>query len=308
MSRSERTTTPSWPSRTATLLFVVSICWTVNQTTDPWHGLSREDLHFVGNVREVLVEEADIFSSSSGSREGVRSRVEWIAFDEDGRVTERIEFDRSGDPESTRRYTYADGLLILEEEYRRTRWPHETVAYTHEEDGRRTAAQVRTGDGTLRKTIVYERDEEGRLVSVIECGPSGDEIARVTCTYGTDGKRADRYDPDGELASWSVETFDAGGRLVELSLYTSGSEDAPFTITYEYDSHGNVTLEETSGRPAMPFVITTSTSPETKTSYEYTVDDEGNWIKRVKSVWASSADVPYWRAATATYRSIRYDG
>lgn len=155
---------PRWPSRTAALLLVASISWTVNQTTDPWHGLSREDLHLTGNVREILVEEADIFSSASGSREGARSRVEWIEFDKDGRVTEWIEFDRSGDPESTRRYSYADGLLILEEEYRRTRWPHETIAYTHETDGGRTTAEVRAGDGTLRKTIVCERDEEGRPV------------------------------------------------------------------------------------------------------------------------------------------------
>lgn len=306
MARSERTCTPSWSTRAAALLLFASISWSVNQTADPLHGISREDLNLVGSVREVLVEEATVFSSASESREGARSRVEFIAFSEDGLVTEWIEFDRSGDPESTRRYTYSGGLLTLEEEYRRFRWPTETITYTHDEAEGQTTAEVRSGNDALRKTIVYERGSNGKLTTVTEYDEEGAETTKVVYTYTAGGKRADRYDPDGELTSWSIETFDTGGRLVAISAYTAGSEDSPFTISYEYDSHDNVTLEETSGRPPLPFVVVTATPSETRTSYEYSYDENENWVKRVKSVWVPSDDDPHWQATTATTRSFRY--
>jgi len=269
------------------------------------HGISREDLNFQGNVREVVVEEASIFSSSPELREGTRVLVEMISFDDDSHVTEWVEYDRSGDPDSTRRYTYSDGLLIQEEEYRRFRWPRETITYTHEASGARTTAEVRGSDGALRKTVAYERGADGKLTSVTEHDESGAEITKVTYTCSANGKRADRYDPDGTLTSWSIETHDASGRLIELALHTADSDDPPFIISYEHDSHGNVTLEETSGRPAMPFVIVSPAPSETKTSYEYTYDETGNWTKRVESVWVSS-DEPHWAPTTATYRSFRY--
>lgn len=306
MARSKRAPIPSWPTRVALLFMVAAVSWTATQTSDPLHGISREDLNLNGNMREVVVEEANIVASSSRSLEGRRFPVERISFGEDGLVSEWVEFDRSGDPESTRRYTYSDGLLTLEEEYRRTRWPYETISYTHGEGGGRTTAEVRSGGGTLRRTIVYERDGDGKLSAVTEYDESGAETTKVMYTYGTNEKRADRYDPAGALTSWSIETFDASGRSVKVSLHTVGSEDPPFTISYEYDGHGNVTLEEASGRPAMPFVIVTPTPSETKTSYEYSYDENGNWVKRVKSVWVSSDDDPHWQATTATTRSFRY--
>ncbi len=306
MALSKRTPMRSWPSRAAALLLVASISWTVSQTADPLHGISREDLNLVGNVREVVVEDATIFSGSTESREGARFPVERIVFNEDGLVIEWIEFDRSGDAESTRRYTYSDDLLTLEEEYRGARWPHETIGYTHDETGGRTTAEVRAGGGTLRKTIVYERDGDGRLTAVTEYDASGAEITRVAYTYTADEKRADRYDPSGELTSWSIETFDTSGRLAEISAYTAGSEDSPFTVSYEYDDHGNVTLEETSGSLSIGFIVITTTPSETRTSYEYTYDEVGNWVKRVESAWISTGDEPHWQPTTATYRSFRY--
>ncbi len=306
MARSKRTTVPRRPFRAAALLLAASVSWNVSQTADPLHGVSREDLDLKGAVRMVLVEEATIFSSSSGTHEGPRVPVERIVFDEDGLVTEWAKFGRSGAPASTRRYTYSDGRLTLEEEYLNMRRSPETIAYTHDEDGGRTTAEVRTGSGTLRQTIVYERDGEGKLTSVTEYDGAGAETTRVMYTYTADGKRADRYDPEGEITSWSIETFDTNGRLVEISLYTPSTEDAPFTISYEYDEHGNVTLEQTSGQFGIGLMVIT-TSSETKASYEYTYDEVGNWVEQVKSVWVSSGDEPHWQTATATYRSFLYE-
>jgi hypothetical protein len=57
----------------------------------------------------------------------------------------------------------------------------------------------------------------------------------------------------------------------------------------------------------MPFVVITPAPSGTKTSYEYTYDEVGNWVKRVKSVWVSSGDDPHWQSTTATYRTFRYE-
>lgn len=167
---------------------------------------------------------------------------------------------------------------------------------------------MRGSDGRIEKTVEYERSADGKLTSITEFDDSGDELSRVVYTYSADGKRADRYAPDGEITSWSLETYDATGRLIKLELHTSGSEADPFTVTYELDSHGNVTLEETSGVPPMPFLVVTVTPSETKTRYEYTYDDAGNWTKRVESVWVFSDADPGWRATAAAYRTIRYGG
>ena len=293
-----------WPTGAAALLLAASFSWTVSQTTDPLHGISREDLNLVGNVMEVIVEEAGILSGATESREGARFPVESITFNEAGVMTEWIEFERSGEPESTRLCTYSAGLLTLMEEYRGARWPHETIAYTHDETGRQTTAEVRAGGGALRKTVGYERDGDGSLTTVTEYDASGTETRRVPYTYTASEKRADRYDPDGELASWSIETFDTSGRPVKISAYTAGSEDSPFGVSYEYDSRGNVTLEETSGSLSIGFIVITTTPSETKTLYEFTYDDVGNWVKRVESVWISTGDEPHWQ--TATYRSFHY--
>jgi len=52
--------------------------------------------------------------------------------------------------------------------------------------------------------------------------------------------------------------------------------------------------------------VVTATPSETRTRYEYTYDHDGNWTKRVESVWVFSDDDPGWRAITATVRTIRY--
>jgi len=306
MARFPQTERIGWPTRALSLCLLASISWSVHQAADPLHGTSWEDLNLNGNVREVRVEEAPIASNGTSSREGSRSPVEWIVFDSEGHVVEWVEIGRTGDAESTRHFAYEDGRLRRQEEYGRWSWPSETIVYTHEQAGMRTTAEVLASDGSLRKTAVYERDADGKLLSVTESDGDGAEITCVVYTYTGTTERADRYDPDGELISWSLETFDAGGLLTRIELHTAASDDAPFAITYEYDENGNVSIETTSGRLAMPIVVMTTTPSETKTRYEYTYDDAGNWTKRVTSIWVAN-DEPYWRPTRATYRTLLYE-
>ena len=221
-----------WPTRAAAFFLLPWVVWTVQETVDPLHGPSREDLGLLGNVREVIVEEASVFESASELIEGRRVTTERIAFGNDGLVSQWIEYDRSGEPRTTRQYSHLDGLLSLEEVYRSTRNPFEVTSYQHALATGQTTAEVRTGGGTLRRTIVYEYDGDGRLTTVTECDSSGAETSRVLYTYTATEERADRYNPDGDIASWSIKTFDTSGRLAELSLFTSGSEDTPHTISY----------------------------------------------------------------------------
>ncbi len=307
MNRSEGTPRLRWPMRATALLLLPWVVWTVQETVDPLHGPSREDLGLLGNVREVIVEEASVFESASELIEGRRVATERITFESDGLVSQWVEYDRSAEPRSTRQYSHVDGLLTLEEEYRSARRPFEVTSYQHDLAAGRTTAEVRTGGGTLRRTIVYEYVGEGRLEAITEYDPSGTETSQVLYTYTGTEERADRYDLDGEIASWSIKTSDASGRLAEVALFTSGSEDTPHTISYEYDSHGSVVVEQSSGPVTIGFIVITSTPSEKKSSYEYTYDDVGNWTKRVTSVWMSNDDNPQWQATTVTYRSLLYN-
>ena len=205
-------------------------------------------------------------------------------------------------------YTYEGGFLVNEEIANQGGRVVEQTTYVHEDGGKRTTAEIRSGRKQLEKTLVYERDGAEKLLAVSESNAAGTLTSKLVYTYGAGEERADRYDAAGELVSWSIKKLDGKGRPVEVALYSQGAEDSPYTTTYEYDARGNVTLEETSGQLTLGFIVFTSPAGPTKTSYEYTYDDTGNWTKRVKSIWVSGGKDPHWQEAEATYRRIGYYG
>jgi hypothetical protein len=280
--------------------------WTTNELSDPVHGISRDALHLVGNVGIVVVQEATMFQSSSDPVEGARFPVESMTFGEDGLLRQWVQYAGPQGPAVAHEYTYADGVLVQEDVYGAPEKMVEQTVYTHEEGGRRTTAEVRSGGKVLRKTVIYERDADGKLVTVTEYTATGALISKVAYTYSPKEERADRTDAEGKLLSWSIKTYNAAGQSAAVSLYSQGAEDSPFTTTYEYDARGNVTLEETSGQLTLGFIVLTLPTSATKISYEYTYDSTGNWEKRVKSAWVPDKDNPHWQATSVRYRTIRY--
>jgi hypothetical protein len=293
----------------AAMVLLPWVGWTTRETADPLHGISRQDLGFVGKVAMVVVETAQLFESASEPVEGPRVVVETMGFGEDGLLRQWIQYGAPGGLGVEHAYTYEGGLLMKEEVGNGFggRVIEETT-YVHEAGGARTTAEVRSGRKQLQKTVVYERDGAGKLQSVIESNAEGTLTSKLVYSYTAGEERADRYDPGGELVSWSIKKLDGKGRPVEVSLYSQGAEDSPYTTTYEYDARGSVTLEETSGRLTLGFIVFTSPPAPTKTSYEYTVDDAGNWTKRVTSIWVSGGKDPHWQETQATYRRIGYYG
>ncbi|MCX6093605.1 MAG: hypothetical protein NTY63_02115 [Candidatus Bipolaricaulota bacterium] len=292
----------------AAMILLPSISWTTHETADLLHGISSQDLGLVGKVAMVIVETAQLFESTSGPVEGPRRAVETMGFGEDGLLRQWVQYGVPGGLGAVHTYTYEDGFLVEEEIASEAGRVAEETTYVHEDGGKRTTAEVRSGRKQLQKTIVYERDAAGKLLTVSESNAAGTPTSKLVYTYKVGEERADRYDAGGELVSWSIKKLDAKGRPVEVSLYSQGAEDSPFTTTYEYDARGNVTLEETSGQLTLGFVVFTSPPAPTKTSYEYTVDDVGNWTKRVKSIWVSGGKDPHWQETEATYRRIGYYG
>lgn len=292
----------------AVMLALPSIGWTTRETSDPLHGMSRSDFGLLGKVGIVVVEMAQFFQTTSGPVEGPRGVVETMGFGEDGLLRQWTPYGAGRMPvEHT--YTYENGLLVKEEVggggFGRA---VEETTYVHESGGARTTAEVLSSRGLLQKTIVYERDSSGKLLVASEFNAAGSLTSKLVYTYGAGEERADRYDAAGELVSWSIKKLDAKGHPLEVLLYSAGAEDSPYTTKYEYDSRGNVTLEETSGQLTLGFIVFTSPPAPSKASYEYTFDDVGNWTKRVKLIWVAGGKGPHWQETEATYRRISYYG
>jgi hypothetical protein len=270
----------------------------------PLHGITREDFSLVENVWTVETEEAILGTSPTGPAEGPRTLVESLLFDKQGVLRERVTYGILRQPERTRRYTYSGGHLILEEEYLETDPQYVRTEYTHDPSGENTTVEWRDVAGSLMERALYERDEEGRLASV-EAYDAADELEyTMAYSYEENEERADRYDADGELLSWSIKTYDEEGRLVMVRLYGPSTKSSPYTLTYTYDEQGSVTLETRSGQIALgPLVITPG---EVKNAYAYVYDERGNWVERVQSVWTPTNGTPQWREVAISYRIITY--
>jgi len=280
--------------------------WTTNEVHDPLQRISREDLNLRGDVALVVVKETGIVMTFSGPVEGRPVIVETMSFGEDGLLREWVQYAPTEGLALAHRYTTKDGLLFQVESYHPGGGIYEIASYSHSEDGRTTTAKIVTGPRNVRKTVVYTRDADGNLLSVVESNAAKVLVSEVRYTRTGNEERADRYDGEGELLSWSIKRFDADGRVIEASLHTVGGEDEPYTITYEYDDRGNLTLEETSGQLSLGFLVLTLTPSATKTKHEYTYDDEGNWIERVTSAWVSDGEDGEWRETAKTLREIAY--
>ncbi len=273
--------------------------------TDPLSEITREKQHLVGAVAVVLVEEAALFQGAQGPVEGSRIRRESLTFGPDGLLQGWVRYDPLGRPESTIAHTYENGILIRKETYGPTGSLIERILYATDPATGRTTGTVESRTGTLKKTIVYERDAAGRLLTVTEFDAAGALSSKLVYTVAPGEERVDTVDKDGKLTSWSIEKLDAGGRTVEATMYSQGSEQPFFTMTFAYDERGNVTLAETTGQGLFGFFFAPSGGTG-KTSYEYTLDATGNWVKKVESTWVPKADNPYWQPRLATYRTFIY--
>ncbi|MEC4271962.1 DNRLRE domain-containing protein, partial [Adlercreutzia sp. R25] len=183
------------------------------------------------------------------------------------------------------------------------------VEYGYDEAGNLTEVNAPEGD------YIYAYDEENRPVSLER--PDGSST-----TYAYDGEgqllRLENLDAEGASISWfayewdgegnpvseeslaaiagggqshTVRTYayDGDGRLVALEEETSGSSDAYFCETYEWDAAGNRTaverVDRDSGERARTELVyddddrlVESVGPDGRTTYEY--DDAGNLVQK----------------------------
>ena len=297
-----------WPRRIGGFAAAALMAWgwTTNEVHDPLGQVSREDFNLQGDVAIVVVKQSGVVLTLTGPVEGRAVVTETMSFGEDGLLREWVQHAPTDGLALAHRYTYKDRILFEVASYHPGGGVYEIVSYSRSDDGRTTTAKIVAGPRNVRKRIVYERDVDESLLSVVETNAAGVGVSEVRYTRTGNEERADRYDGEGELLSWSIKRFDANGRVMESSLHTVGGDDEPYTISYEYDDRGNLALEETSGELSLGFIVFTLTPSETKTSYEYTYDEHGNWIERVTSVWATDGEEGEWRETAKTLREITY--
>jgi hypothetical protein len=302
----KRSLDPRITCRLAVCLLLPWISWSTSERVDPLSEIKLQNYNLIGRVAVVVVQNAAIVQTPSGPMETAATPTDTFAFDGEGLLLQWSKHGSRSVPRQTILYTYSDGRLVRKEASEPSGRVIETTTYSTSEDGLQVTAAVARGRNAPYQTVVYQYGPDGTLVSVAELDADGVVSAETKYTYKSNENRADRYDAQGELVSWSIEELDGDGRVAEISLHSAESEEEPYTISYEYDDHGNVTLERTSGKVALGPILFTPGPPQTTSSYEYTYDEHDNWVKRVRSVPIPDSDPQAWRRIEVTHRAILY--
>jgi hypothetical protein len=118
----------------------------------------------------------------------------------------------------------------------------------------------------------YLFDREGRVTEANYRLADGELSSRSLTMYDGDKIETQNFNAKGELISKVVQTFDENGRLSEASFQTPGPPAADYKVMYKYE----------------------------------TFDQQGNWTRRIKSVWRTEEGKSFYEPAKIYYRSISY--
>lgn len=173
---------------------------------------SRSDDGLNGPVQSVLVTQTWL-TNEGEPRQTPPPPVERIAYDREGRRTERL--------------SYRNGAI----EYKQV--------YTYDEQGNLSRETWYDAEGTVRWRWEYVRNEEGRGVKVELCNEEGTLRKSESCTY------------EGTRTATSQVTYGADGKPQVKALHRvsrhGGNAEHPAVITYALGSHRTITTYDEHG-------------------------------------------------------------
>ena len=224
-----------------TLLLLICLEAIAQKPAQEEHGLK-------GPVKSVLSETTEV-SQQTGAIKHAKS---FKGFDRQGRLTEEVQFDSSG--QTFRRITHEYPQEGSEQET--TFMPDGSVAekllFKHKRDaeGRVIETSVFKGDGSLRNTSVSSYDSQGRF--------SG----------------ASSFSPDGSLVNRTVMVYDEKNKFREFTVYNSAGvviqrqlQDGDINDFTQDDSGGMTVQRVRQNKPLME-----------------AIDGHGNWTKKTTAV------------------------
>jgi hypothetical protein len=116
--------------------------------------------------------------------------------------------------------------------------------------------------------------------------------------YAANGNRIEKaiYNGDGSLWIRDVTKFDINDNKIEWARY-SADGSLNFSSKSKYDEKKNK-IEET--------YFNADDSVSSRYSYTYEFDQEGNWIKQLRSKWVTKEGRSYFEVDKVMYRKITY--
>ncbi len=263
----------------ALLLVVQLFLFSCNPTGETQAEPGQNDLlayELKGNVKEVKESHYEATNLNDNIEKGNLIEVLVRNFTPEGLLIEEATYNAEGDMEERIVNFWNDSYSVL----------HGTIVYD--------------SDNNMMKTISYEYDSIGNLVSNTQFDSYNKRLLQITNFYDENNylTQSNDYTGTGYLGSWKIFTNDEMGRLLEeysfegtgelVSYYildrdengniiegvTYDSEGTPqYSHTNEYDQHGNLTAW-------------VGTSERELYNYEY--DSLNNWIRKEVCLFSSN--------------------
>jgi TonB family protein len=203
----------------------------------------REHDGFVGPVRAVRLEQCSLVKKSGEWVEDPRVLWQAVAYDSDGRLTERVFYNRDQSIWSRIVYVYDSAGTRSDTVYRATKGGSPQAAgsdqtqamreftrsrrtFEYDSSGNRTEEADYTKEGNLSQRTVYAFDANGLVKEIIE------------------------YATDGSVRSGYSNKYDHKGRIIEQHRGDSpGATARSESYAYEFDSTGNWIKRVTTAYP-----------------------------------------------------------
>lgn len=177
-----------------------------------------------------------------------------LDYDDDGHMLEQFYYDASGRCLSSEKYEYDEfGNQIKKEEYNAVDGPEgvevegqfSVEEYKYDENNQLVKSVQYNESGTIRESIVYERDEEGRILQEIKYGWDENEIIEwEEYIYSKENENITsiyKYDSQGNLLGYEVEDVEKKEGLNTTKIctttkryYADGSVDCSWWEEIEY--------------------------------------------------------------------------
>jgi TonB family protein len=206
------------------LLFIYSVV-AANKTDREHDGL-------IGQVSTVRFEKSISVNRSGQSVEGPRVLWQTVAYDSNGRVTERIFYVEDGNIWSKTASNY-------DSEGNRS-----DIVYRASVGGAAQASNVqnRSMKEFLRSKRTFKYDADGNRTEEADYTEGGALFQKTVYAFEGKGyvKEIVQYGSDGRIISRCVNEYGERGRIVKQSCYDSrGALSRKSSYSYEFDSTGN---------------------------------------------------------------------
>lgn len=252
---------------------------------------------FVGAVRNVRTEIAELSNKSGSPVEGTRLSVSDCSYDESGNLVESVVYKADGTPFKRYKAAYDPGRPRLEESYYEPKGALDVRFISEYDSAARKAETTRySSKGAVTGKTIYSVDAAGRAVEEVSFGAKGSVVSRIVTVY----KDASRISESicygsNEHVLYAFKTLhDSEGRDTDVAYYAPDGRPI-LKWASKYDDKSNL-VEETFDAGA----------GIRQWRYAYEFDSDGNWLKRKTLQLVSKPGGPEFTPVTATYRSITY--